>query len=624
MRLVAALAVVGLLVGACTARGADDEARDEPGTGATSAVLVRVDQGGYAIGQEKVAYAMGPDDVEGVGFRVVDEAGDIALEGDLGPSTGGWSDAYPAVHPLDLSALDRRGTYTVELDDREGPASPSFAVAPADELLAGPLDAALRFFRAQRDGDDVDPSVLGRRPSHRRDEEATVYAVPTYDGEVLVGGGLEPIGGPVDVSGGWFDAGDYLKITGTTAYATIALLVAERVAPATPGLADEADVGLGWLDRMWDDRTGVLLSQVGIGQGNEDVLTDHDVWRLPEADDRLATEPGDPEHLVGHRPVVPANEPGEPISPNLAGRVAAAFALAAQRSAAADPGAAARWLDRAVAVYEQADTDPDELVTAVPNAFYPEDSWADDLELAAVELAVAAEALDDDRAPGWVEEAEAWAATYLVDASEAGGTLGVADVSAIAHAELVDLGAESTPALEDDLRRALDDAGARAEEDPFGAGASTLEFDSAPTALALAATARLYERSVGDDAYRGFGARQRGWAFGANAWGSSFMIGVGSTYPRCPEHQVANLTGGELSGAVVNGPNAEEVLEEPNAFDTMVPCDEGGADGRPFSDFDGRGAAYVDTVGSWQTSEPAVDFTATAILALALGTRSTG
>ncbi|HMJ76153.1 MAG TPA: glycoside hydrolase family 9 protein, partial [Iamia sp.] len=145
------------------------------------------------------------------------------------------------------------------------------------------------------------------------------------------------------------------------------------------------------------------------------------------------------------------------------------------------------------------------------------------------------------------------------------------------------------------------------------------EFDSAPTAFALVATSSLYERSVGDDTYRGFAAHQRGWVLGANAWGSSFMIGVGTTYPRCPEHQVANLAdAGELLGAVVNGPNAAEILEEPNAFEAMVPCDEGAADGRPFSDFDGQGAAYVDTVGSWQTSEPAIDFTATAVLALAL------
>jgi hypothetical protein len=614
MRLLATLAVVGLVLGACADPQSDPEVEAD-----ASEVLVRVDQGGYAIGEEKVAYAMGADDLEGVGFRVLDEDGATALDGEVGPATGEWSDAYPDVHRLDLTDLDEPGTYTVELEGDRGAASPTFAVAPVDELLTPPLELAVRFFTAQRDGAAVDSDVLDRQPSHLLDEEATVYAVPTYDDEVLVGDGLEAIGGPVDVSGGWFDAGDFLKITGTTAYATVALLLAERAAPETPGLADEAEIGLAWLDRMWDDETGVLSSQVGIGQGNDDVLTDHDVWRLPEDDDEAATEPGDAEHLVGHRPVFPANEPGEPISPNLAGRVSAAFALAAQRTADDDPDAAAAWLDRAVAVYEAADTDPGELVTAVPNDFYPEDSWADDLELAAAELAVAGEALDDDRAAGWVAEAEGWAEEYLVDASDVGGTLGVADVSAAAHAELIDLGGESTPELEDDLRRPLDDAGDLAADDPFGAGASTVEFDSAPIAFALVATAHLYERTVGDDVYRDFAARQRGWVLGANAWGSSFMIGVGTTYPRCPEHQVANLAdAGELLGAVVNGPNAAAILDEPNRFETMVPCDEGDSDGRPFSDFDGRDAAYVDTVGSWQTSEPAIDFTATAVLALAL------
>ena len=30
---------------------------------------------------------------------------------------------------------------------------------------------------------------------------------------------------------------------------------------------------------------------------------------------------------------------------------------------------------------------------------------------------------------------------------------------------------------------------------------------------------------------------------GANAWGSSFIVGNGSTFPNCIQHQVANLAG---------------------------------------------------------------------------------
>ena len=40
-------------------------------------------------------------------------------------------------------------------------------------------------------------------------------------------GGLERIGGPVDVSGGWFDAGDYLKFVETASYVT-AMMLADR------------------------------------------------------------------------------------------------------------------------------------------------------------------------------------------------------------------------------------------------------------------------------------------------------------------------------------------------------------------------------------------------------------
>jgi endoglucanase len=134
------------------------------------------------------------------------------------------------------------------------------------------------------------------------------------------------------------------------------------------------------------------------------------------------------------------------------------------------------------------------------------------------------------------------------------------------------------------------------------------------------ATARLYERATGDDAYRSFATQQRGWVLGANPWGSSFVIGAGTVYPRCPEHQVDNLAGqGDVVGAVVNGPNAAELLDELNTFPTIKPCSSD--PGRPFSDFDGKGSRYLDDVGAWQTVEPAIDFTANAVLAFGVSTR---
>ncbi|MFI1105178.1 glycoside hydrolase family 9 protein [Streptomyces melanogenes] len=333
---------------------------------------------------------------------------------------------------------------------------------------------------------------------------------------------------------------------------------------------------------------------------------------LPEADDALDVREGDPAYTIKHRPVFRANEPGAPISPNLAGRVAAAFALAAQADAKDNPERAEQWLEKAAAVYGQADTEhTGELVTAFPHGFYAEESWQDDMEFGAAELALAARKLDDSRAARWQREAGEWASKYI--GSDARGTLGVADVSALAHADLLRLGPSGAAVA--DLRRQLADGERRAAKDPFRAGAVYTDFDAVPHTFGLVATARLYAKATGDRGYDAFAERQRGWALGANAWGTGFMVGAGESYPHCPEHQVANLTGTPLRGAVVNGPNAAAKLSELNSFDTMRPCAYGTD---TWKRFDGHGARYLDHVGAWQTVEPADDFTSTALLAFAL------
>jgi hypothetical protein len=129
----------------------------------------------------------------------------------------------------------------------------------------------------------------------------------------------------VDVEGGWYDAGDFLKFTHTTAYALIGMLTIQRDTAPIAGLATETRHGLDWLDKLWDADTGTLYTQVGISIGlqssGQPFPGDHDTWRLPQTDDRLAA-----------RPVFRAAGPAKPLSPNLAGRVATAFAFAADRS----------------------------------------------------------------------------------------------------------------------------------------------------------------------------------------------------------------------------------------------------------------------------------------------------
>lgn len=601
--------------------------------------VVRVDQLGYLPEESKTAYLLAAAPAEGAPFTVIDEAGAVVLRGTAGPDRGPWNDAWPAVHPLDLTALSAPGTYRIALAGVVEATSPSFAIGTASELFTPRIDDAVAFFQAQRDGPDVIAGELGRKPSHLNDRDLDVFAWPTYedpDSDVIVGSSLRRIDRHVDLSGGWFDAGDFIKFTHTTAYAVGLLYLAQReLGAAAPGsLEAEARFGQDWLERAWDPATGTLYLQVGIGSGNTDgtFIGDHDLWRLPETDDALT---GSVNRYLRSRPAFRANDPGKPLPPNLAGRMAAALALAAQVDAARDPERARRELETAATIYGRAKTTKvteADVVTALPHAFYPESSWRDDLEWAAAELTLAGQALGDPRADDWLRDGTRWAASYL-DHEAGSDTLNLYDTSAVAHADLV-RAMRAAPLvgglaldqarLIDDLRSQLAIGVKRSDTDPFGAGAIYNDFDAAPHTFGLIVTARMYGTLTGDRTYDAFATRQRDWALGANPWGTTLMIGVGTDFPRCPQHVVANLSGSLdgsapiLRGAVVNGPNSTELFTDGlgEFFEEGRACPADGVDA--YAAFTGHGSQYVDDVRSWQTVEPAIDFTAAALLAFAL------
>jgi hypothetical protein len=411
------------------------------------------------------------------------------------------------------------------------------------------------------------------------------------------------------------------------------LFASERtLAAAAPStLAPEARFGLEFLRKAWNPRTGVLALQVGIGSGNKagTFSGDHDVWRLPQRDDALR---GARNRYLTRRPAFRANDPGTHLPPNLAGRVSAAFALAAQIDAGATPARAAGELDLAAQIFAAARTvniKPADVVTALPHAFYPESSWRDDMELGAAELALAGQALKDPRTGQWLKAGKIWAREFL--ANEAGhDTLNLYDTSALAHSDLVlalrtaHSGSALQARLLADLRAQLARGLARAKADPFAAAAIYDDFDAAPHTFGLVATALLYRSLTGEPTYDAFATSQRDWALGANAWGESLMIGVGTSFPRCPQHVVANLSGTQngtppvLVGAVVNGPNDASLFADglDDFFATGHACPPGGGD--PLKVFNGHKSRFVDNVSAWQTVEPAIDFDAVAALAFAL------
>ena len=620
-RMIAIVGAAGLLVaGGAVALSAP--------AGAAVAGLVRVDQVGYLPGDAKVAYLMAPGTVTGAKFAVVNSAGTTVLGGSVsGTSRGSWNSKYSKVYPITFSGLKTAGTYTIKVSGAATGTSPKFRVADAATLYGSMVSGGVSFFQVQRDGSDVIAGPLGRKPSHLHDASASVYATPHFasgGSDTITDGDLSKIGGPVNVAGGWFDAGDYLKFTHTTAYGDIVLYAAERaLGSASPSTLDsEAHFGSGWLNQVWDQGTKTLYLQVGVGSGNSSgsFLGDHDLWRLPEKDDGDTAKAD--RYAAAHRPVFRAANPGGKISPNVVGRVSAAFALAAQVDATRDPSLAATEYQAATSLYAQANLSPGTLVTALPRDYYPEDTWRDDMELGATEIALAAQKLGRS-ASSYLSDAAGFAKAYI--ASPGGDTLNLYDTSALAHADLIKaMAAAGNPslavskaALVADLKREVQIGASRASSDIFHAGGNYTDFDVDAHTFGLLAMAALYKQASGDASFDGFATQQRDWLFGANAWGASFMVGQGSAYPKCMQHQVSNLAHSSALGAVVNGPN------NPSQFsgglgsyqDGMVKCP---SSGDPYSAFTGHTSRYVDDVRSWQSSEPALDMTGSAILGAAL------
>lgn len=99
------------------------------------------------------------------------------------------------------------------------------------------------------------------------------------------------------------------------------------------------------------------------------------------------------------------------------------------------------------------------------------------------------------------------------------------------------------------------------------------------------------------------------------------MVGAGTTFPRCLQHQIANLKGALdgtspiLLGAVVDGPNDPASFSGLGIDSAAKACLMGGGDA--FQSFSGHGGRYEDAVAAWPSVEPAIDDTALTILLFA-------
>jgi hypothetical protein len=534
---------------------------------------IRVNQVGYLPREPKIGIVQSRVDLRGNRFAVisVQSPGRTVAAGMLGEDRGAFG-AFAHHYPIDFSGLSRPGVYRLRLAG--GLLSPPFGIG--DHLYRTLPRTILAFFRVQRCG-DTEP--LGHGPCHLTD--------------AVAGSGPET-GHRVDLTGGWHDAGDYLKFAATSSYVTLLLLECagrypHAMLPDARGgspLLQEARVGVAWLLKLRPRAEGFYY-QVGSE-------SDHDEWRRPEGDDERLKEGSGPEQPWRGRPALFG------AGANVAGRAAAALALAARLYRSTEPDLAHRCAATAVAFYQCGLEHPGVLTTQ-PADFYPERSWRPDMALAAVHLY----RLTGQR-------------RYLHDAvrfdSAAGpgeGALSLYSIQGLAHFELFPL----VPHMERQriLKELHDDCErARAHSrHPFHLG-TELVWGTAGRACGAGNLCLLAAPLLHDPSLTRLAEAQRDYLLGCNPFGVSFLIGAGERYPHHPHHPLAQLGSLPLAGAVVGGPAPLKVWQSQPMREGMgrhYTPDEPG--------LQSPAAAYHDDVGDWITNEPALDYAADALVLLA-------
>ncbi len=499
----------------------------------------------------------------GATYQVVDvNSGDTIDTGQLQSLPGPprpWT--YAAL--ADLSAITDPGVYRVEVGATE-----STVIEVGDHLYRGVVSTTLTIFDSNADGDE--PSSY-HDPSHLHDRRSPI-ANGRHRGE------------RIDVEGGWMDAGDQLKFTVTTGYATLMLELAAANQPTQAAqIIDAAGIGVRWLRKAHAQK--VFVAQVG------HTAADHNAgFRDPTVDD------GSSDSRRSRRPsYVLTQETG---GSDVAAITAAALANAALRATGDRRGRLVRqaeaWLAKAQALH-----------AVWRNCCYQQDSWRDDVAVAQAALW---------RATGKRSYAVGALASLRRATSNGDENWLVAadsyEMSAIAAAELCGvLRRGDDPARPDISRPAcrLLKAGGDAwiyvvrTATAFGrAGyaqwASVRQNEAGAVVLELAARAGLGRARAALD-------RATGWFLGVNPWGLRWQAEVGGIED--PYHWV-QAVGLDISGAVVGGPAPLADINANRGNDlTLGP-------------FDTRRQTYRDLADDYVMNEVGIGYSAPAALHFAL------
>ena len=196
-------------------------------------------------------------------FEVVDGKGKVVYEGKSTPF-GEDKDSGDKVHVIDFTDLKNEGTFHIKAED--GSESREFAIC-GSQPYSFMLYDALNYFYQNRSGIDIESEYIS---SGDTDALARAAGHPKDIAEIEQTWGYKGSSGSIDVTGGWYDAGDHgkyvvnggfslwlmqnqyetaVKYGFEKAYADGTMLIPEN-SNGVPDLLDEARWEMEWMLKM--------------------------------------------------------------------------------------------------------------------------------------------------------------------------------------------------------------------------------------------------------------------------------------------------------------------------------------------------------------------------------------
>ncbi len=520
---------------------------------ARQTVFIRANQVGYLPNDVKTFLVISVKKLPNTDFKILNFYGDVKLfEGKL-KLTGKKSGNFNYIYEGDFTSFKKEGLYYISVGKVH-----SYSFRIRKNVFNAVTDSLLKFFQVQRCG-YTNPYF--HKTCHISDATSLIINGKKIDKKF-------------DVTGGWHDAGDYVKFLNTTAFSTYLLLFAYDFDPikfgfdddkdGIPDLLAEAKVGLDWLQRAVY-KNSQLITQV------QD-LRDHDVgWRMPEDDPLTFDRPA----FVG-------------IGKNLVGIYTAAMALASRiwRMRFHYDEYADKCLTDAENIFSVRNKVPD--IDSSGTGMYIDGKYRGKLALGAVELYLTT------RRPELLDEAKKLAAEAGADYWWSWG-----DVNALADYKL----ARIDTSFRGYLRQNLEHFKKISHSHAFGEG-TDYSWGTNSTLMGVALQVILWKELTGDSSYDTLAAIQRDFMLGRNPWGISFISKIGKDYTKNFHHQVAYFHNGYLPGGFAAGPIQKKVYEKykiPFEFPDR------------FSFFQPDSVIYRDDRNDYLTNEPTIVGNATAI-----------